>query len=167
MKKQEFIKRYGEDAYEEYKKKQKALTKRWRGNNREKSRKYALDYYYSRGQANHKTRNRISAVYQIINDVTGDRYVGSSKDVKQRWSTHRCPSTWNKCPNYPLYRDMQKYGIENFRFQILAPVEPEYLTQVEQEFIDMLHPTYNNRYAKGINVERQKRNRKGYENEKD
>ena len=46
MKKEEYIKRYGEEAYEEYKKKQSALTKAWREKNREKSRKYGLDYYY-------------------------------------------------------------------------------------------------------------------------
>ena len=30
MKKEEFIKRYGEEAYQEYKKKQVELTKAWR-----------------------------------------------------------------------------------------------------------------------------------------
>ncbi len=46
MKKSEYIKRYGEEAYLEYKKRQAELTKRWRERNREKSRKYGLDYYY-------------------------------------------------------------------------------------------------------------------------
>lgn len=46
MKKEEFIKRYGEEAYNEYKKKQKLLTKQWRENNKEKARKYGRDYYY-------------------------------------------------------------------------------------------------------------------------
>lgn len=46
MRKEEYIKRYGEEAYLEYKKKQSALTKQWREKNREKSRKYGLDYYY-------------------------------------------------------------------------------------------------------------------------
>lgn len=46
MRKEEFIKRYGEEAYEEYKKKQKALAKRWREKNLEKSRKYGREYYY-------------------------------------------------------------------------------------------------------------------------
>lgn len=98
--------------------------------------------------------NKISAVYQIINSVTGDRYVGSSKDVKRRWTSHKWSSRWKKCPNNPLYLDMQKYGVDKFRFQILAPVMPEYLKQVEQEFIEMLHPTYNDKNAKGLDVER-------------
>lgn len=106
--------------------------------------------------------NKISAVYKIVNTVTGDFYVGSSKDVKRRWASHKEPSRWRRNPNSPLYRDMQKYGVDKFRFQILAPVMEEYLTQVEQEFIDMLKPTYNDFNAKGWNVERYKEHQKEY-----
>lgn len=48
MKKAEFIRRYGEEAYQEYKKKQAELTKAWREKNREKSRKYGHDYYWNK-----------------------------------------------------------------------------------------------------------------------
>ena len=57
---------------------------------------------------------------------------------------------------------MQKYGIDKFRFQILAPVMSEYLKQVEQEFIEMLKPMYNNYRANGLDVERQKESKKKY-----
>lgn len=46
MKKEEFIKRYGEDKYQEYKKKQAERTKKWRAQNRYKSRKYGREYYW-------------------------------------------------------------------------------------------------------------------------
>lgn len=98
---------------------------------------------------------KISAVYKIVNTVTGDSYIGSSRDVKRRWTEHKRPSVWKKQPNNLMYKDMKKYGLECFRFQILVPVVPEYLTQVEQECIEMLKPTYNNYNAKGLNVERQ------------
>lgn len=104
---------------------------------------------------------KISAVYKIVNTVTGDFYVGSSKDVNKRWASHTSPSHWNQQPNKLLYQDMQKYGVDKFRFQILAPVMPEYLKQVEQEFIEMLHPTYNINSAK-VDVERKKEYQKGY-----
>lgn len=91
---------------------------------------------------------KISAVYKIVNTVTDDFYVGSSKNVFRRWADHKCPSMWKQLPNSQLYRDMQKYGVDKFRFRILAPVMEEYLKQVEQEFIDMLKPTYNDRRAK-------------------
>lgn len=57
---------------------------------------------------------------------------------------------------------MQKYGVENFQFQILVPAMPEYLKQVEQEYIEMLKPTYNNYNAKGWDIERYKKTRKEY-----
>lgn len=62
-----------------------------------------------------------------------------------------------------MYQDMQKYRVDKFRFQILAPVIPEYLKQVEQEFIEMLQPTYNNNNAKGWDVERRKEYQKKYQ----
>lgn len=106
---------------------------------------------------------KISAVYKIINTVTGDFYVGSSSNVMKRWADHKCPSTWKNKPNKPLYQDMQKYGLDKFRFQILCPVEPEHLKQVEQELIDMLHPTYNQINAKSWNVERYKESIRKYQ----
>lgn len=92
--------------------------------------------------------NKISAVYKIMNTVTGDFYIGSSIDVKRRWREHKRPSTWKKKPNSPMYQDMQKYGVDKFRFQILCPVMTDYLTQVEQELIDMIQPAYNKNKAK-------------------
>lgn len=99
---------------------------------------------------------KISAVYKIVNTVTGDFYIGSSNNVKKRWKEHKCPSKWGENPNSKMYQDMQEYGVDKFRFQILAPVMEEYLTQVEQEFIELLEPTYNDRYSKGWDVERRK-----------
>lgn len=99
---------------------------------------------------------KISAVYKIVNTVTGDFYIGSSVNVKKRWRSHKWSSTWEDYPNSSLYQDMEKYGVDKFRFQILAPVMPKYLKQVEQEFIELLNPTYNNRNSKGRDVERRK-----------
>ena len=106
---------------------------------------------------------KISAVYKITNTVTNDFYIGSSKDVKQRWAVHKYPSTWNKCPSNPMYLDIQKYGLDNFEFQILAEVEADSLKETEQKFIEMLKPTYNSNNAKGLNIERQKKSNKEYE----
>ena len=104
---------------------------------------------------------KISAVYQVINTITGDRYVGSSKDVERRWAYHKCPSVWEHL-NRPLYKDMQKYGIDKFKFQILAPVMEERLREVEQEFIDMLKPAYNQVNASRWTDEKMRAARKKY-----
>ena len=106
---------------------------------------------------------KISAVYKITNTITGDFYIGSSKNIKHRWAEHKCKSSWNKQPNNPLYQDFQKYGIDKFEFQILAEVEESFLKEKEQYFIETLKPTYNDRNANGLNVERQKKSQKEYQ----
>lgn len=108
---------------------------------------------------------KISAVYKITNTITGDFYIGSSKDVKQRWAHHKIPSMCKKCPNNPMYLDMQKYGVDKFVFEILEEVEPEQLKETEQQFIEKLNPTYNQMNAKGWNIERLKEYQKEYHKE--
>ena len=105
---------------------------------------------------------KISAVYKITNTVTGDFYVGSSKNVKRRWADHKCPSVWNRYKNNQMYLDMRKYGTDKFSFQILEEVEIEQLKEVEQQFIEKLQPTYNRNRADGWDVERYKETRKEY-----
>ena len=99
---------------------------------------------------------KISAVYKIVNTVTGDFYIGSSKNVKSRWAVHKCQSVWNRYPNKQLYLDMQKYGTDKFELELLEEVEADSLKETEQRFIEMLKPTYNNYNAKGLDVERYK-----------
>lgn len=98
--------------------------------------------------------NKISGVYKITNTVTGDFYIGSSKNTKRRWYNHKCESTWKKNPNSSLYQDMQKYCVDKFKFEVLE--ETTELKQREQYWMDILKPKYNNYNAKGINVERLK-----------
>ena len=100
---------------------------------------------------------KISAVYKITNTITNDFYIGSSKDVKLRWAVHKCQSTWNQCPNNPMYLDMQKYGVDKFDFEILEVVEVKQLKEMEQRFIETLKPTYNDRNANGLDIERKKK----------
>ena len=106
---------------------------------------------------------KICGIYKIINTVTKDFYIGSSKNVKQRWAKHKCKSVWNNCPNNPMYLDMKKYSIDKFAFEILAVVEIGHLKEKEQEFIETLKPTYNNYYAKGLDIEKRKEYQKEYQ----
>ena len=105
---------------------------------------------------------KISAVYKITNTITGDCYIGSSKNVKKRWLDHKCQSRWNDNPNNQLYQDMRKYGVDKFEFEILAEVEEGKLKDAEQKFIETLKPTYNNYNANGLNIERRKESQKEY-----
>ena len=105
---------------------------------------------------------KICAVYKITNTITGDFYIGSSKDVKHRWADHKCKSKWKQYPNNPMYLDMQKYGVDKFVFEILEEVEAGKLKKTEQQFIEKLKPTYNNIRAKGLDIERRKESKKEY-----
>ena len=105
---------------------------------------------------------KISGIYKITNTVTGDFYIGSSKDVKRRWSSHKWPSALKKCPNNPMYLDFQKYGTDKFAFEILEKVESEHLKEKEQQFIETLKPTYNSNRANGWDIERNKKWHKEY-----
>ena len=104
----------------------------------------------------------ICGIYKITNTITGDFYIGSSKNVKSRWTAHKCPSRWNRYSNNPMYQDMRKYGVDKFELQILEEVEPEHLKEAEQQFIETLKPTYNNRNANGWDTERRKEFQKEY-----
>ena len=92
-------------------------------------------------------RARIRAgVYQIVNEVNGKSYIGSSIDIDHRWSEHRHGF---KRPSAPyrsnIHSAVRKYGIENFTFIVLEECEPikEVLLEREQHYIDTLKPEYN------------------------
>lgn len=106
--------------------------------------------------------NKISGVYKITNMVTGDFYIGSSKDVKLRLASHKWPSKWNQHPNNPMYLDMDRYGVDSFEFQVIAEVKPEQLKETEQKFIEMMKPTYNSNRANGLGIYKYKEYQKEY-----
>ena len=107
----------------------------------------------------------ISGIYKITNTITGDFYIGSSKNIKNRWAYHKKPSNWKRCSNNPMYLDMKKYGVDKFVFEILEileEVEIEKLKETEQQFIEKLKPTYNSNRANGLDFERKKEYDKEY-----
>ena len=106
---------------------------------------------------------KICGIYKITNTITGDFYIGSSKDVKKRWRAHKWPSTWKNCPTNPMYQDMQNYGVDKFEFQVIEEVEEGSLKEAEQQFIEILKPSYNDRNANGWDIERKKKHDKEYQ----
>ena len=103
---------------------------------------------------------KICAVYKITNTVTNDFYIGSSKNVKQRWTDHKKPSVWKRYSNSLMYLDMQKYGIDKFDFEILEVVEVKQLKETEQKFIETLKPIYNQMNAKGLDIDKYKESKR-------
>ena len=105
---------------------------------------------------------KISGIYKITNTITGDFYIGSSKNVKERWKAHKRKSVWNRFPNSQLYKDMKKYGIDKFSFQVIAEVEIGKLKEMEQKLIETLKPTYNDRNADGLNTKKRRKSQNKY-----
>ena len=89
---------------------------------------------------------KISGVYKITNNITGDFYIGSSCNIKQRWASHRKPSAQKHLPNSKLYKDMAEFGLDNFKFEVLE--ETPSLKEREQYWIEQLKPSYNSKRAK-------------------
>lgn len=108
---------------------------------------------------------KIIGVYKITNTITGDFYIGSSKNIKSRWAVHKCHSTWKNYPSNQMYLDMKHYGTDKFEFQVIEEVEPEHLKETEQQFIETLKPTYNNRRANSWNCDKHKECQKEYNNQ--
>lgn len=111
-----------------------------------------------------KIMNKISGVYKITNKITGDFYIGSSRDIKHRWAHHKKLSVWKDRSNNPLYIDMQKYGLDKFTFEVIELTDS--LLTREQYWMDSLHPTYNNYRAIGQDTERYKEWHKIHREEK-
>ena len=60
-------------------------------------------------------------IYKITNKINGKCYIGQSINIKQRWKGHRKDAFWLNGPDYqyPLYKAIRKYGIENFSFEVI------------------------------------------------
>lgn len=88
--------------------------------------------------------SRYAGVYEIVNTVTGDRYIGSSVNMRRRWSAHYCTLQRGRVSGSSiLRRAWEKYGAEAFDFRVLLVCEPELTVLYEQICIDLYKPRYN------------------------
>ena len=87
----------------------------------------------------------MTGIYKITNEINGDCYIGSSKDIERRWKQHLYLSQkQGKRSEYHLYRAFRKFGIENFSFAVLELCQEEQLIELEQKYYSIYNPTYNN-----------------------
>lgn len=84
-----------------------------------------------------------SGIYTITNLITKQVYVGSSQDIKARWIIHKRALVLNKHHSKKLQNVWNKYGEENFAFQVLEVCSINELTEREQYYLDTLNPQYN------------------------
>lgn len=76
-----------------------------------------------------------SGIYQIKNLVNGKVYIGQTKCFIKRYASHKSSLTNNKHKNHHLQAAVNKYGIEQFVFEVLEICSLETLDQKETEFL--------------------------------
>ena len=87
-------------------------------------------------------------IYRITNIKNGKYYIGSSKNIEQRWMQHKYLLNNEKHHSYKLQRDWKEFKEDSFKFEILDVLEDEkQLKEYEQYWLDTLEP-----YKTGYNI---------------
>lgn len=84
-----------------------------------------------------------SGIYKITNVFNGKFYIGSAANFNHRWRIHKRQLNENTHHSKKLQNAWNKYGEENFKFEILITCEKEELIAFEQLYIDEEKPEYN------------------------
>lgn len=97
---------------------------------------------------NIKKLPHITGIYKITNLINGHSYIGQSKDIYNRFNSHHICDYQNKNNvqyNSQLYQAFRKYGIENFKVEILEQCKFSELDEREIYWIDFYN-TFKNGY---------------------
>lgn len=85
-------------------------------------------------------------IYKISNKLNGKAYVGKTHlSIEERFKEHVKDSKKRRCENRPLYRAFNKYGIHNFKLELIDTVPLEDENKAEIHYIKYFD-TYNNGY---------------------
>jgi group I intron endonuclease len=84
----------------------------------------------------------MTGIYRIRNLINDNCYYGSSKNIEKRWKTHKNQLRRKKHINSILQSAWNKYGEENFIFEIIEECSKDKLFETEQKYLDTL-PKYN------------------------
>lgn len=85
-------------------------------------------------------------IYKITNIVNLKSYIGQSIHIEKRMQEHKSIYNWNREKNKILYIAFQKYGLNNFKFEILEECDRKELSEREKFYIEKY-----NTYKKGYN----------------
>lgn len=79
-------------------------------------------------------------IYRITNKITGQRYIGGSKNITSRWGEHVDALISNSHYNKKLLNSFNEYGILNFVFEVVEIVyNNDDLLKIEQKYINELN----------------------------
>ena len=97
-------------------------------------------------------------VYKITNSSNQKIYIGSSKNILQRWRNHIRELKLNNHSNIFLQSDWNEYGDEYFIFEILKECSEDERYDIEQNYLDKLLPFYRNDNGYNISEKSTQRN---------
>ncbi|NJO64321.1 MAG: GIY-YIG nuclease family protein [Richelia sp. RM2_1_2] len=84
-----------------------------------------------------------SGIYKIINITNGKFYIGSARNFRNRWNSHKYHLIRNQHENSHLQNAWNKYGENQFKFEIIEECPINTLLMREQFYIDLYKP-YDN-----------------------
>lgn len=96
-----------------------------------------------------KGDNYMTGIYKITNTVNNKIYIGQSIFIEKRWAQHKSPYEQERYKDKPLYKAFQKYGLNNFIFEVIEECPPEILNEREKYWISTLRTLC---HEKGYNV---------------
>jgi group I intron endonuclease len=82
-----------------------------------------------------------SGIYKITNLINGKIYIGRSVNLKSRKSKHKTSIT-----KTIISKAIQKYGHDNFKFEVIEYCECNILVEREQYYMDQFNPYDENGY---------------------
>lgn len=89
--------------------------------------------------------SKLSGVYKIYNRLNNKMYIGSCKEFKSRFNGHRNSLKKNKHANKHLQASYNKYGSDNFVFEVLEVVlgSKEERILKEQNYLNSYSSNWN------------------------
>lgn len=84
-----------------------------------------------------------TGIYEIVNLLNGNSYIGSSCEIRQRWKMHRWHLNRGSHHSPHLQASWAKHGPENFAFRVLLVCAKEHLAFYEQAAFDKSRPVFN------------------------
>lgn len=89
----------------------------------------------------------ICGIYKITNKINGKSYIGQSVNIKNRWYVHKATKD-----DYPIHRAIQKYGKNNFSWEVLEECSEQQLSEREIYYISKYNTFMYAENSNGYNL---------------
>ena len=87
------------------------------------------------------TVKKVRGIYKVTNKINGKVYIGQSVDIGRRWRQHMTAKD-----DIYFHKAIQKYGIENFEWEVIEKCKKSELDERESYWIE-----YYDSFNKGYN----------------